>query len=39
MLVRGSVYGIKEEEKVTEELDLVPISTYNKTKMIAERFF
>lgn len=35
----GSVYGIKEEEKVTEELDLVPISTYNKTKMIAERVF
>ena len=33
----GSVYGIKEEEQVTEELDLVPISTYNKTKMIAER--
>tara|TARA_Y100000589_G_scaffold329380_1_gene375721 strand:- start:5712 stop:6656 length:945 start_codon:yes stop_codon:yes gene_type:complete len=35
----GSVYGIKEEEKVTEELDLIPISTYNKTKMIAERVF
>ena len=33
----GSVYGIKEQEQVTEELDLVPISTYNKTKMIAER--
>ena len=33
----GSVYGIKEEEKVTEELSLVPISTYNKTKMVAER--
>lgn len=33
----GSVYGIKEEEKVTEDLDLVPISLYNKTKMIAER--
>lgn len=33
----GSVYGIKKEEKVTEELSLVPISTYNKTKMIAER--
>ena len=33
----GSVYGIKEEEKVTENLSLVPISTYNKTKMIAER--
>ena len=35
----GSVYGIKEEEKVTENLPLVPISTYNKTKMIAERVF
>jgi len=33
----GSVYGIKKEKKVTEELLPVPISTYNKTKMIAER--
>ena len=33
----GSVYGIKKEKKVTEGLDLVPISIYNKTKMIAER--
>ena len=33
----GSVYGIKNEEDVTEDLDLVPISIYNKTKMIAER--
>mgnify|MGYP001157079402 FL=1 len=33
----GSVYGVKEEEEVTEELSLVPISTYNKTKMISER--
>lgn len=33
----GSVYGLKKEKKVTEELDLNPISTYNKTKMIAER--
>ena len=33
----GSVYGIKKEKKVTENLDLVPISLYNKTKMIAER--
>ena len=33
----GSVYGIKKEKKVTENLSLVPISTYNKTKMIAER--
>ena len=33
----GSVYGVKSEEKVTEDLDLVPISAYNKTKMICER--
>jgi nucleoside-diphosphate-sugar epimerase len=33
----GSVYGVKQEERVTEELDLVPISAYNKTKMSAER--
>jgi nucleoside-diphosphate-sugar epimerase len=33
----GSVYGIKEEEHVTEDLELVPISHYNKTKMVAER--
>jgi nucleoside-diphosphate-sugar epimerase len=33
----GSVYGVKEEEKVTEDLSLVPISAYNKTKMVAER--
>ena len=33
----GSVYGIKTEKNVTEDLDLVPISTYNKTKMVCER--
>lgn len=33
----GSVYGVKEEPEVTEELPLVPISDYNKTKMISER--
>ena len=33
----GSVYGIKEEPNVTEDLILVPISVYNKTKMVAER--
>ena len=33
----GSVYGIKKEKKVTEDLDLVPLSIYNKTKMISER--
>ncbi len=35
----GSVYGVKEEPNVTEDLELVPISTYNKTKMVAERIF
>ena len=35
----GSVYGLSEEERVTENADLVPISEYNKTKMIAERVF
>jgi nucleoside-diphosphate-sugar epimerase len=33
----GSVYGVNDEPKVTEELPLVPISDYNKTKMISER--
>lgn len=33
----GSVYGVKEEDRVTEDLELVPISVYNKTKMVAER--
>jgi nucleoside-diphosphate-sugar epimerase len=33
----GSVYGVKDEDRVTEDLDLVPISAYNKTKMSAER--
>ncbi|NQV28968.1 MAG: SDR family oxidoreductase, partial [Rhodopirellula sp.] len=33
----GSVYGVKDEPEVTEELSLVPISDYNKTKMVAER--
>ncbi len=33
----GSVYGVKSEERVTEDLPLIPISTYNKTKMVAER--
>jgi len=32
----GSVYGIKEELQVTEDLSLVPITDYNKTKMISE---
>lgn len=33
----GSVYGVKEEEQITEELELDPISEYNKTKMVGER--
>ena len=33
----GSVYGIQDAERVTEDLQLVPISVYNKTKMVAER--
>jgi len=33
----GSVYGLKEESEVTEDLPLVPLSEYNKTKMVAER--
>ena len=35
----GSVYGVKKEKNVTENLSLKPISIYNKTKMIAERIF
>jgi nucleoside-diphosphate-sugar epimerase len=33
----GSVYGVKDEAQVTEDLELTPISEYNKTKMVAER--
>jgi nucleoside-diphosphate-sugar epimerase len=33
----GSVYGVKEEPRVTEDLELKPLSEYNKTKMVAER--
>lgn len=33
----GSVYGISADPEVTEETPLVPISEYNKTKMVAER--
>lgn len=33
----GSVYGVKDEPEVTEDLSLVPISDYNKTKMTSER--
>ena len=33
----GSVYGVKGEDQVTEDLELKPISEYNKTKMVSER--
>ena len=33
----GSVYGIKKEKNVVENLSLEPISEYNKSKMIGER--
>jgi nucleoside-diphosphate-sugar epimerase len=33
----GSVYGVKKEEDVTEDLEPLPISEYNKTKMCGER--
>lgn len=33
----GSVYGLKQEPQVTEDLELEPISEYNKTKMVSER--
>ena len=35
----GSVDGVKDEPNVTEDLSLMPISVYNKTKMVAERVF
>ena len=33
----GSVYGVKSELQVTEDLELAPLTEYNKTKMVAER--
>ncbi len=33
----GSVYGVKNEDQITEDLELKPISEYNKTKMVSER--
>ena len=32
----GSVYGVKTERQVTEDLELLPLSEYNKTKMVGE---
>ncbi len=33
----GSVYGVKSEAQITEDLELDPLTEYNKTKMVAER--
>jgi nucleoside-diphosphate-sugar epimerase len=33
----GSVYGVRPEDRVTEETELTPISLYNKVKMVTER--
>lgn len=33
----GSVYGVKDDPQVTESLELIPISVYNKVKMVKER--
>ena len=33
----GSVYGVSDAPQVTEEVPLVPLSVYNKTKQVAER--
>jgi len=33
----GAVYGVRSEPDITEDLELMPISGYNKTKMVAER--
>lgn len=33
----ASVYGIKDEERVTEDLSCVPVSVYNRAKLAAER--
>ncbi len=33
----GSVYGVSDLPRVTEDTPLLPISVYNKTKMVAER--
>lgn len=33
----GSIYGLKKEKNVTEELGLDPLTDYNKSKMICEK--
>ena len=39
MQAQGVFMELKKEKKVTEKLDLFPLSAYNKTKMIAENVF
>ena len=34
----GSVYGLKDEDQVTEDLELFPLSEYNKTKWLRNGF-
>ena len=33
----GSVYGVKKEKKVTENLELIPISAYKKPRWLLKR--
>ncbi|MCG7537123.1 SDR family oxidoreductase [Pseudoalteromonas sp. OOF1S-7] len=33
----ASVYGLKDDDQITEDLPLVPISVYNQSKMVTER--
>lgn len=33
----ASVYGVKDQDQITEDLPLEPVSDYNKTKQVAER--
>lgn len=33
----GSVYGLSDSPKLTEDMPLVPLTAYNKSKMVAER--
>lgn len=33
----GSVYGVSDKPDITETMDLLPLTEYNKSKMVAER--
>ncbi len=33
----GAVYGVRDEQEITEDLALMPITAYSQTKVIAER--